>query len=240
MSKIEAVSAWQRPKSVFEIRIFLDLAGYYHRFVKDFSRLAAPMTRLTRKVVRFEWDGSCEEAFEKLKTLLASAPILIITERGIGYVVYCDASKEGLGCVLMQLEKVVACASQQLKIHEKNYPTHDLELNAVVFALKIWRHYLYVEKFEVFSNHKSLRYIFTQRYLKMRKRRRIEYMEQYDFDLQYHPGKANMVADALSRKTRCTLAYLLHDDWESLQVLSEFGLDIVEVDGQISLFALEA
>lgn len=168
------MSAWQRPKSVFEIRSFLGLAGYYRRFVKDFSRLAAPMTRLIRKGVRFEWDDRCEEAFEKLKTLLTTAPILIIPERGIGYAVYCDASMEELGCVLMQLEKVIAYASRQLKVHEKNYPTHDLELNAVVFALKIWRHYLYGEKFEVFSDHKSLRYIFTQRDLNMRQRRWME------------------------------------------------------------------
>ena len=226
--KIEAVTKWERPKSVTEIRSFLGLAGYYRRFVKDFSRLAAPMTRLTRKGVKFEWDSRCEESFQKLKMLLTTTPVLIIPERGIGYTVYCDASKEGMGIVLMQLGKVVAYGSRQLKDHERNYPTHDLELGAVVFALKCWRHYLYGEKFEVFSDHKSLKYIFTQRDLNMRQRRWMEYLEQYDFDLQYHPGKANVVADALSRKTRCSVAYMAAEEWEMMRILNEFGLECIE------------
>ena len=156
---------------------------------------------MTRKGVRFAWDSRCEESFTLLKALLTSAPILIIPEHGVDYVVYCDASYDGLGCVLMQEGRVVAYGSRQLKTHEQNYPTHDLELAAVVFALKSWRHYLYGERFEVFSDHKSLKYIFTQCDLNMRQRRWMEYLEQYNFDLQYHPGKANVVADALSRKT---------------------------------------
>ena len=120
------------------------------------------MTRLTRKEVKFEWNNLCEKkAFWELKRRLTSAPILIVPERGQGYTVYCDVSKGGLGCVLMQSGKVVAYGSQQLKNHEQNYPTHDMELVTVVFALKIWRHHLYGEQFEVFSDHKSLRYIFT-------------------------------------------------------------------------------
>ena len=141
-SKVEAVQDWAQPKSVFEIRRFLGLAGYYRRFVKDISRLASPMTRLTRKGVKFVWSETCEKSFQELKVRLTTAPVLIIPERGSGYTVYCDASREGLGCVLMQEGKVVAYGSRQLKIHEKNYPTHDLELAAVIFALKIWRHYL--------------------------------------------------------------------------------------------------
>ena len=160
--KVEAVMSWERPKSVFEICSFLGLAGYYRRFIEDFSRLAAPMTRLTRKEVKFVWDDSCERAFQELKRRLTSAPILIVPERGQRYTVYSDASKDGLGCVLMQSGKVVAYGSRQLKNHEQNYPAHDMELAAVVFALKIWRHYLYGEQFEVFSDHKSLKYIFTQ------------------------------------------------------------------------------
>ena len=103
---------------------------------------------------------------------------------------YCDDSKDGLGCVLMQSGRVVAYGSQQLKNHERSYPTHDMELVTIVFALKIWRHYLYGEQFEVFSNHKSLKYIFTQRDLNMRQRRWIEYLKDYDFTLHYHPSKA--------------------------------------------------
>ena len=159
--KVEAVMSWERPKSVFEIRSFLGLAGYYMRFIEDFSRLVAPMTRLTRKEVKFVWDDSYERAFQELKRRLTSAPILIVPEREQRYTMYCDASKDGLGCVLMQSEKVVAYGSRQLKNHKQNYPTHDMELAAVVFALKIWRQYLYGEQFEVFSDHKSLKYIFT-------------------------------------------------------------------------------
>ena len=105
--KAEAVMSWERPKSIFEIRSFLGLAGYYRRFIEDFSRIAAPMTRLTRKEVNFDWDEQCEVAFQELKWILTSAPILIVPDRGQGYIVYCDASRAGLGCVLMQSGKVV-------------------------------------------------------------------------------------------------------------------------------------
>ena len=118
--------------------------------------------------------------------------------RGQRYTVYCDAFKNGLGCVLMQFGRVVACGSWSLKNHEQSYATHDMELEAIVFALKAWRHYLYGEQFEVFSDHKSLNYIFTQRDLNMRQCKWMEYLEDYDFTLHYHPGKANVVADALS------------------------------------------
>ena len=148
LEKVEAVMSWERPKSVYEIRSFLGLARYYKRFIEDFSRIAAPMTRLTRKEVKFDWDDLCEEAFQKLKRRLTSAPILIVPDRGQGYTMYCDASRAGLGCVLMQSWRVVAYGSRQLKNHEQNYPTHDMELAAIVFALRIWRHYLFGEDFE--------------------------------------------------------------------------------------------
>ena len=126
---------------------------------------------------------------------------------------YCDASKDGLRCVLMQFGKVVAYGSRQLKNHEQNYPTHDMELAAVVFALKIWRHYLYGEQFEVFTDHKSLKYIYTQRDLNMRQRRWMEFLEDYDFTLHYHPGKANAMVDALSRKSQGVLASIASREW---------------------------
>ena len=125
---------------------------------------------------------TCEKSFQELKVRLTTAPVLIIPERGLGYAVYCDASREGLGCVLMQEGKVVAYGSRQLKIHKKNYLTHDLEVAAVIFALKIWRHYLYGQRFEVFSDHKSLKYLFTQRDLNLRQRRWMEFIEDYDFE----------------------------------------------------------
>ena len=128
--KVDAVMGWERPKLVFEIRSFLGLAGYYRRFIEDFSRIVAPMTRLTRKEVKFDWEDRCEEAFQELKRRLTSAPILIVPDRGQGYTVYCDASSTGLGCVVMQSGRVVAYGSCQFKNLEQNYPTHDLELAA--------------------------------------------------------------------------------------------------------------
>ncbi|WRX26219.1 Reverse transcriptase domain - like 10 [Theobroma cacao] len=135
--KIKAILQWEQPKIVKEIHSFLGLAGYYRRFVQGFSLIAALLTRLTRKGVKFESDDVCENRFQELKNRLTSAPILTLSVSGKGFVVYSDASKLGLGCVLMQDEKVIAYASRQLKKHEANYPTHDLELAAMVFALKI-------------------------------------------------------------------------------------------------------
>ena len=132
---------------------------------------------------------------------------------------YCDASREELGCLLMQSKRVVAYGSRQLKNHEQNYPTHDLELVAIVFALKIWCYYLYGDQFEVFSNHKSLKYIFTQQDLNMRQRRWMEYLEDYDFTLHYHPGKANVVADAPSRKSQGELASVASREWKMLETV---------------------
>ena len=196
--KVEAVMSWERPKSVFEIRNFLGLERYYRRFIEDFSRLAAPMTRLTRKEVKFEWNDLCERAFQELKMRLTSAPILIVPKRGHRYTVYCDASKDGLGCILMQSKRVVAYGSRKLKSHEQSYPTQYMELVAIIFTLKIWSHYLYGEQFEVFSDHMSLKYIFTQQDLNMRQHKWMEYPEDYDFTLHYHPDKENVVVDALS------------------------------------------
>ncbi|GJR19263.1 putative reverse transcriptase domain-containing protein [Tanacetum coccineum] len=143
-----------------------------------------------------------ENAFQLIKQKLCSAPILALPEGSEDFVVYCDASHKGLGAVLMQREKVIAYASRQLKIHEKNYTTHDLELGSVVFALKIWRHYLYGTKCTVFTDHKSLQHILDQKELNMRQRRWLELLSDYDCDIRYHSGKANVVADALSRKER--------------------------------------
>ncbi|GJR20538.1 putative reverse transcriptase domain-containing protein [Tanacetum coccineum] len=201
-AKIEAIKDWTSPKSPTEIRQFLGLAGYYRRFIEGFSKIAKPMTKLTQKKVKFEWGDKQEAAFQLLKQKLCSAPILALPEGSEDFIAYCDASKKGLGAVLMQREKVISYASRQLKIHEKNYTTHDLELGAVVFALKIWRHYLYGTKCTVFTDHKSLQHILDQKELNMRQRRWLELLSDYDCDIHYHPGKANVVVDALSRKER--------------------------------------
>nr|GFC99263.1 reverse transcriptase [Tanacetum cinerariifolium] len=142
-AKVEAITKWPRPTSMTEVRSLLGLAGYYRRFVKGFSSLALLLTKLMRKGEKFVWNKEREKSFEELKQRLVSAP-------------------HG---------KVIAYASRQLKPYEVNYPTYDMELAAVVFTLKIWRHYLYGESCDIFTDHKSLKYIFTQREWNMRQRR---------------------------------------------------------------------
>ncbi|GJS56099.1 putative reverse transcriptase domain-containing protein [Tanacetum coccineum] len=253
-SKVEAITKWPRPTTVTEVRSFLGLAGYYRRFVEGFSRLALPLTQLMRKGEKFVWTDERQESFEELKRRLVSAPILTLPSGSGGFQIYSDASKKGLGCVLMQHGKVIAYASRQLKPYEVNYPTHDLELAAVVFALKIWRHYLYGEACDIFTDHKSLKYIFTQRELNMRQRRWLELLKDYDTNIQYHPGKANVVADALSRKSgmiACFDSIILHDlerldvelcvrgsggYWASMRIESNLMLQIKEAqrdDGEL-------
>ncbi|GJV05934.1 putative reverse transcriptase domain-containing protein [Tanacetum coccineum] len=160
------------------------------------------VVKLTQKKVKFKWGDKQETMFQLLKQKLCSAPILALPKGSKDFIVYCDASIKGLGAVLMQREKVIAYASCQLKIHEKNYTTHDLELGAVVFSLKLWRHYLYGTKCTVFTDHKSLQHILNQKELNMRQRRWLELLSYYDYEIRYHLGKANVVADALSRKER--------------------------------------
>ncbi|GJV24713.1 putative reverse transcriptase domain-containing protein [Tanacetum coccineum] len=178
-SKIEAVKNWEAPRTPSEVRSFLGLAGYYRRFIENFSKIAKPLAILTRKSKTFDWGGEQERAFQTLKDKLCNAPVLALSDRPKDFMVYYDASGLGLGCVLMQRRKVIAYASRQLKIDEKNYTTHDLELGAVVFALKI-----------------------CQKELDMRQRRWIDIFSDYDCEIRYHPGKANVVADALSIKER--------------------------------------
>ncbi|GJV64144.1 putative reverse transcriptase domain-containing protein [Tanacetum coccineum] len=169
-AKIESIKDWASPRSPTEIRQFLGLAGYYRRFIEGFSKIAKSMTKLTQKGIKFDWGEKEENAFQLIKQKLCSAPILALPEGSEDFVVYCDASHKGLGVVLMQREKVIAYASRQLKVHEKNYTTHDLELGSVE--------------------------------LNMRQRRWLELLSDYDCDIRYHPGKANVVADALSHKER--------------------------------------
>ncbi|WVZ58130.1 hypothetical protein U9M48_008434 [Paspalum notatum var. saurae] len=202
-SKVKDVLNWKQPQTVTKIWSFLGLAGYYRRFIKDFSRISKPMIALTQKNAKFAWSPKCEETFGTLKKLLTSAPVLAQPDITKPFDVYCDASGSGLGCVLMQEGRVIAYASSQLRKHEVNYPTHDLELLVVVYALKKWRHYLLGNTCHIYTDHKSLKYIFTQPKLNMRQRRWLELIKDYDLEVHYHPGKANVVADALSRKAHC-------------------------------------
>ncbi|GJY05012.1 putative reverse transcriptase domain-containing protein [Tanacetum coccineum] len=174
-AKIESIKDWASPKTPTEIRQFLGLAGYYRRFIEGFLKIAKPMTKLTQKKVKFVWGDKQEAAFQLLKQKLCSAPILALPEGSKDFIVYCDASIKGLGVVLMQREKVIAYASRQLKIHEKNYTTHDLELGSNILVIKnigtlsVWE---------------------------------LKLLSDYDCEIRYHPRKANIVADALSHKER--------------------------------------
>jgi hypothetical protein len=140
--KVKAVSKLKQPTSVSEIQSFLGLAGYYQIFIEGFSKIARPMNELLRKDKKFVWSEACEKSFQVLKKRLTSTPVLVLLDNQKNFIIFCDASRHCLGCVLMQEGRVVSYASRQLRAHEQNYPTHDLELAAVVHALKIWRHYL--------------------------------------------------------------------------------------------------
>jgi hypothetical protein len=226
-SKIKSIMERKAPTNPTEVRAFLGLAGYYRKFVEGFSSIARPLTQLLKKEKKFEWIEKCEQSFQELKKRLVSAPILTMPDITKSFDVYCDASKLGLGSVLMQEGKVIAYLSQQLCPHELNYPTHDLELAAVVHALKTWRHYLMGNRCEIYTDHKSLKYIFSQKELNMRQRRWIELIKDYDLGIHYHPGKANVVADALSREP-CSLNAMLKAEQPTLcEEFERFGLQLV-------------
>jgi hypothetical protein len=207
-SKVQDVLSWNAPTSVSVIWNFLGLAGYYRRFIEEFSKIIKPMTELLKKDKKFKWTPTCEAHFQELKKRLTIAPILVMPDMEKSFSIYCDASGQGLGCVLMQDGHMVAYASQQLRKHEVNYPTHDLELVDVVHALKIWMHYLMGKRCELYTDHKSLKYIFTQSNLNLRQRRWLELIKDYDLRIIYHLRKANVVADALSRRSHANHSVL--------------------------------
>jgi hypothetical protein len=197
-SKIQDVLGWNAHMSDGDIQCFLGLAGYYQRFIEGFSKISKPMTELLEKDKKSKWTLACEASFQELKKRLTTAPILVIPDMEKPFYIYCDASGQGLGCVLMQDCHVIPYASRQQRKHEVNYPTHDLELATVVHALKIWRHYLMGKRCELYMDHKSLKYIFTQSDLNLRQRRWLELIKDYDLGINYHHGKTNVVAGALS------------------------------------------
>jgi hypothetical protein len=160
--RVQAIIEWVTPKNIKQVRSFLGLASYCRRFVENFSKIAKPITDLLKKDKKFLWTPKCEESFKVLKEKLTSAPVLIPPDTSKPFQIFCDASLQGLGAILMQECQVVAYTSRQLRTHELNYPTHDLELAAIVHALKVWRHYLLGNRTEIFSDHQSLKYIFTQ------------------------------------------------------------------------------
>jgi ribonuclease HI len=197
------------------------------------------MTELLKKGVKFSWDQKCEDAFHILRDHLTTAPVLAQPDVSKPFDIYCDASGTGLGCVLMQDNRVIAYASRALRIHEQNYPTHDLELAAVIHALKIWRHHLMGTKCHIYTDHKSLKYIFTQADLNMRQRRWLELIKDYDLEVHYHLGKANVVADALSRKAHCSCLSVEAFNETLCWEMSKLNLEII-FQGDLNHLLVEA
>ena len=225
--KVSAIVNWEPPQNVKQLRSFLGLASYCRRFVENFSKIAKPLSNLLQKHVKYVWSPECDIAFNTLKEKLITAPVLTPPDESKPYEVFCDASLQGLGAVLMQEKKVVAYTSRQLKPNEKNYPTHDLELAAVVHALLTWRHLLLGRKVDIFTNHKSLKYIFTQPNLNLRPTRWVEMIQEYNPSIEYTPGKANVIADALSRKAYCNSLILKPYQPELGEAFRKLNLQVV-------------
>jgi ribonuclease HI len=226
-TKVKEIMEWSVPTTVTEIQSFLGLAGYYRRFIEGFSKIAKPMTSLLEKRREFKWDEKCQDSFDQLKKRLMSPPVLVMPDLQKGFDIYCDACGQGLGCVLMQEGHVIAYVSRQLWKHELNYPTHDLELAAVVHALKIWRHFIMGTKCQVYTDHKSLKNIFTQQDLNLRQHRWLKLIKDYDLEIHYQPGKANLVADALSPKKHVHSAIVAQLPDEIVEDFRRLNLGIV-------------
>jgi hypothetical protein len=201
--KVKEVLEWKPPMTVSEVRSFLGLAGYYRRFILNFSKIVKPITELLKKGNKYVWSEACDEAFKHLKKLLTTSPVLAQPNTTKPFDVYCDASGTSLGGFLMQEGRVISYSSRQLRRHEEQYPTHDLELAVVVMALRMWRHYLLRNVVHIYTGHKSLKYIFTQPDLNMRQRRWLELIKDYALEVCYHSGKANIIVDVLSHKAHC-------------------------------------
>jgi hypothetical protein len=199
----------------WDVISFLGLVGYYRRFIEGFLNISMPTTELLAKGKTFEWTLRREASFQELKKILTTTPVLTMPDIEKPFLIYCDASAQGLGCVLMHDVHVVAYASRPLRKHEEKYLAHDLELVAMLHALKIWRHYIIGKRCEVYSDHKSLKYIFTQPYLNLRQRIWLKLIKNYDLGINYHLGKADVVVDALSRRSHLNML-------ETRELLPEF------------------
>ena len=202
--KVQAVAEWPVPKNVRDVRAFLGTAGYYRKFIKDFSRISAPITELTKEKVKFEWTPQHQSAFVTLKNAMQTAPVLALPDPKLPYVVHTDASGFAVGAVLMQDQgkglQPIAFLSKKMLPAETRYPVHEQELLAIIHALSSWRHYLYGTKFKVMTDHHSLRYFKTQPLLSGRQSRWKDVIANFDFDIEYIKGESNPVADGLSRR----------------------------------------
>jgi hypothetical protein len=198
--KVRDALDWKPPRMVHQIYSFLGLAGYYCRFILNFSKIIKPITDFLKKHEKYAWNAERDEAFQTLKKLLTTSPMLAQPDITKSFDVSCDASGTRLGCVLMQDGHVMVYSSRQLHHHEEHQPTHDLELAAVVLALRTWQHYHLGNVIHIFIDHKSLKYILTLADLNIHQRMWLEMIKDYDLEVHYHLGKANVVADALSCK----------------------------------------
>ena len=198
--KIKAIRDWPSPSTVGEVRSFHGLAGFYRRFVPDFSSIAAPLTEVIKKNVGFKWEQAQEKAFQMLKVKLTHAPLLVLPDFSKTFEIECDASGVGIGAVLMQDKKPIAYFSEKLGGATLNYPTYDQELYALVRALQTWQHYLWPKEFVIHTDHQSLRHLKGQQKLNKRHARWVEFIETFPYVIKYKQGKENVVADALSRR----------------------------------------
>jgi hypothetical protein len=198
--KIEAIRECSAPNNVTEVRSFMGLAGYYRIFIEGFSKIAHPITSLQKKGVKFQWTLDCERSFQHLKQLLTSAPILRIVDPNEDFIACTDACKERLGGVLSKNGFVICYESRKLKEHEIHYATHDLVLASIVHALKKWRHHLMGKRFEMRTDHNGLKYLFDQPTLNDRQSRWLEFLSEYDFDINHIKGKEKKLVDSLNRR----------------------------------------
>ena len=199
-SKVKAIKDWPAPTNVSQVRSFHGLAGFYRRFVRDFSTIASPLNELTKKGVEFKWGNSQEDAFQELKKRLTEAPVLILPDFTKTFEVECDASGIGIGGVLMQQGKPIAYFSEKLGGAQLNYSVYDKELYALVRALETWQHYLWPKEFVIHSDHEALKYLKGQAKLNRRHAKWVEFIETFPYIVKYKKGKDNVVADALSRR----------------------------------------
>ncbi|KAK1595675.1 hypothetical protein QYE76_018377 [Lolium multiflorum] len=199
-SKIEAIQNWPTPMNVSQVRSFHGLAGFYRRFVPNFSTIAAPLNDLTKKGVVFEWGAAQDHAFDELKRLLTSAPLLALPDFNKQFEIECDASGIGIGGVLMQEGRPIAYFSEKLSGAKLNYPIYDKELYALIRVLEVWQHYLWPKEFIIHSDHEALKYLKAQSTLHKRLAKWVEFIESFPYIIKHKKGKDNIVADALSRK----------------------------------------
>jgi hypothetical protein len=230
--KVKEVLKWKLPTIVSKVRSFLGLVRYYRRFIPNFSKIAKPITELLKKGNKYVWSEACDAAFKCLKKLLTTSHVLAQPDTTKPFNIYCDASGTGLRGVLMQEGRVILYSSRQLRHHEEHYPTHDLELAVVAMALQTWHHYLLGNVVHIYTDHRSLKYIFTQPDLNMRQQRWLELIKDYELEVHCHPGKVNVVADALSRKAHCNCLSAIHWTGEEsstrvLPILSLFNITLM-------------